>query len=58
VFDAITTADGLRGFWTPDSDAEPTLGSVARFGFSKAPVDLRMRIELESGRVAWSCLGD
>jgi uncharacterized protein YndB with AHSA1/START domain len=59
VFDAITTAEGLAGFWTPKSQAEPEVGSVAEFGFSEAPVPLRMRVdELDPGRrVRWTCLG-
>jgi len=56
---ALTTSEGLASFWTPDVTAEPTVGSEARFGFTGAPVDLRMRIDaIEPGRVAWTCLGD
>jgi len=60
VFGAIATRAGVASFWTSDLDLEPVVGSVARFGFPGAPVDLRMRIDaLESGRlVRWSCLGD
>ena len=60
VYEAISTHEGLTSFWTPDVDAEPAVGSVARFGFEKAPMDLRMRIDaLEPGRsVVWTCLGD
>jgi hypothetical protein len=57
---ATSTRDGLTAFWTPDCDAEPRVGSIARFGFAGAPVDLRMRVdELVDGRmVRWTCLGD
>lgn len=60
IYRAISTAEGLRSFWTADADAEPTVGSNARFGFPQAPVDLRMEITtLEPGaRVTWQCLGD
>jgi uncharacterized protein YndB with AHSA1/START domain len=60
VFDAVSTQDGLRSFWTPDADAEPEVGSIARFGFEGAPVNLKMRIDrLEPGsEVAWTCMGD
>jgi hypothetical protein len=60
IYDAITTQAGEAAFWTSDCDVEPVVGSVARFGFPGAPVDLRMRIEaLEAGQtVRWSCLGD
>lgn len=38
---------------------QPVVGSIARFGFPGAPVDLHMRVdELDPGRrVAWACLG-
>jgi uncharacterized protein YndB with AHSA1/START domain len=60
VFRALTTTQGLAAFWASDSEAEPRVGSVARFGFAGAPVDLRMRIDdLREGRsVTWACLGD
>lgn len=60
IYDAISTAEGLRSFWTADAEAQEDVGSEARFGFPAAPVDLRMRITaLEPGvRVAWECLGD
>ena len=60
VYRAISSKAGAASFWTSDLDLEPVVGSLARFGFAGAPVDLRMRIEaLEPGRlVRWSCLGD
>jgi uncharacterized protein YndB with AHSA1/START domain len=60
VYRAITTSEGLASFWTPDSEAASEVGGISRFGFSGAPVDLRMRIEsLEPGRrVEWTCVGD
>lgn len=60
IYRGISTAEGLRSFWTADADADPTVGSVARFGFPAAPVDLRMEVEaLEADRrVTWRCLGD
>lgn len=60
VYAAISTEAGEAAFWTSDLDLEPVIGSIARFGFPAAPVDLRMRIDaLEPGRlVRWRCLGD
>ena len=60
IYEAITTQVGAAAFWTPDCEVEPIVGSIARFGFDGAPVDLRMRIdELVRGeRIRWSCLGD
>src|SRR5687768_8101347 len=60
IYRAITTQEGEASFWTPDCDVQAIIGSVARFGFATAPVDLRMRIDgLAEGRsVRWTCLGD
>ena len=60
IYEAITTQSGEAAFWTSDCDVEPAVGSIARFGFPSAPVDLRMQIdELSPGqRIRWSCLGD
>jgi uncharacterized protein YndB with AHSA1/START domain len=56
---AITTGGGLASFWTPTATAEPVVGSEARFGFSGAPMPLRMRVDaIEPDRVTWTCLGD
>src|ERR1700674_240575 len=60
VYDAISAQDGLRGWWTTDSVAEPRVGSVAEFGFGKRKTLFRMSIlELSpSRRIVWECLGD
>lgn len=60
IYEALITSKGLAAFWTSQSQAEPTVGSVAVFRFGSTPADLKMRIDgLEPGkRVAWSCQGD
>jgi|SRR6266508_2947097 len=60
LFRALTTTDGLKGFWTPGSQVEPEVGTVAVFNFAGSPVELKLRIDrLDEGkRVAWTCLGD
>jgi uncharacterized protein YndB with AHSA1/START domain len=60
IYTAITTKAGEAAFWTSNCDVEPIVGSIARFGFPAAPVDLHMRIDaLEPGQmVRWTCLGD
>lgn len=59
LFEAITTSNGLRSFWTPDADAEAREGGDLRFGFAEAPVDLEMTVEsLEPGEaVTWVEIG-
>src|SRR5579864_4767080 len=60
VFAALATRDGLRGWWTADSEAEETVGGKAEFGFNRRQAVFRMEIlALEPGRrVVWRCLGD
>ena len=59
VYEALTAQAGLRGWWTADSVAEPTVGSVAEFGFYNRANLFQLRIdELQPGQhVAWTCLG-
>ena len=58
IYKAVSTEQGLQGFWTSDSKAEPRVGSIATFGFG-GPTQ-RMRIdELVPGkRVKWTALAD
>lgn len=60
VYAAITTAAGLRSWWTADTKAEEKVGGKAEFGFDKRGTVFRMKIEkLDPGkRVVWSCHGD
>lgn len=60
IFDAIATQRGQTAFWTADAMVQPSLGSMAEFGFPGAPVKLKMRVErLEPDKlVEWRCEGD
>ena len=59
VFAAITTQEGLAGWWTTDCSAEPVLGSEASFGFEGHSVVFTMRIDAidEPELVHWLCTG-
>jgi uncharacterized protein YndB with AHSA1/START domain len=48
VFDALSTTEGQRGFWTADCDVSPTR---ARFGFPEAPVDLDVDVTTEPDKL-------
>jgi uncharacterized protein YndB with AHSA1/START domain len=60
VYQAVATQQGQRGFWTADATVQPTIGSIAEFGFPETPAKLKMRVErLEPDRlVEWHCQGD
>jgi uncharacterized protein YndB with AHSA1/START domain len=58
VFSALTTTEGLSGWWTTKVTAEPTVGSVVEFTFEEG-FNPRMRVtDLAPGAlVAWECVG-
>jgi hypothetical protein len=60
LFQAVSTTDGLTAFWTADAAVQPSVGSIASFGFPGAPARLKMRIETldPDKEVAWLCEGD
>ena len=57
IYAALTTPQGLRGWWTADCDVETTVGGELRFRFG--PHYKHMRItQLDSAReVRWLCTG-
>lgn len=48
VFEALTTTEGQRGFWTADCEVSH---DRARFGFAQAPVDLETTVVLEPDKL-------
>lgn len=59
LYRILTTADGLRSFWTSDADAEAREGASLRFGFEEAPVDLSMTVGtmVEGVSIEWTSIG-
>ena len=54
LYDAITTQKGLAGWWTPQAEAEPTVGALNEFHFLETTLVFRVD-KLEPARhVAWS----
>ena len=48
VFEALSTTNGQRAFWTPDCDMS---ADHARFGFPQAPMDLLTDVITEPGKL-------
>src|SRR3990170_3013070 len=48
VFEALSTTEGQRAFWTADCDVS---ADRARFGFPQAPVDLVTDVTTEPGKL-------
>ncbi|WP_276372866.1 SRPBCC domain-containing protein [Chryseolinea sp. H1M3-3] len=57
VYSAITRQEGLSAWWTPDTNAKPEVGSIARFGFGPAYFKEMKITELKSPElVKWTCI--
>lgn len=53
VYEALTTIDGLAGWWTRDTDGDERVGGVIRFRFPAGGFDMEV-VELVPGRrVLW-----
>jgi uncharacterized protein YndB with AHSA1/START domain len=60
VYAAIATQNGMRNWWTADTNMDEKAGGKAEFGFDKRGVVFRMDIQkLDSGKqVVMHCHGD
>jgi hypothetical protein len=58
VFEALTTLDGLRGWWTPIVSGDGSEGGELAFGFEGLNETITMRVEQATAPVAvsWQCL--
>jgi uncharacterized protein YndB with AHSA1/START domain len=52
VFQALTTIEGLRGWWTNETKGDPREGAVIDFGFCK----MRVEEARPSRSVLWKCI--
>ncbi len=53
VYDALTTLDGLSGWWATDTSGDPSVGGVLQFRFEAGGIDMEV-VELEPDRsVRW-----
>ena len=59
VADALTTQQGIAGWWTDDVTLPDGAGATMTLGFPVAPLPFRLRVdEADERRVAWSSVGD
>jgi uncharacterized protein YndB with AHSA1/START domain len=56
VYDALTTLDGLAGWWTPTVSGSPTAGGEITFSFGDEKVVMRVDRASRPTSVAWTCL--
>lgn len=54
TYKALTTRDGLAGWWTADTQGQSQVGGVLRFRFGASGFDMKV-LELQPGkRVLWA----
>src|SRR5947209_3426613 len=53
VYEALTTIDGLAGWWTEDTTGSTELGGVIQFRFPPGGFDMEVIEQKASERVAW-----
>ncbi|MFF4345029.1 SRPBCC domain-containing protein [Kitasatospora sp. NPDC001540] len=53
VYTALTTVQGLAGWWTEDTDGDPATGGVVRFRFPPGGFDMKVLDTEPARRVRW-----
>jgi uncharacterized protein YndB with AHSA1/START domain len=53
VYDALTTIDGLAGWWTGDTSGSTEVGGVIRFRFAPGGFDMEVVEVVDAQRVRW-----
>jgi hypothetical protein len=57
VFEALTTLEGLRGWWTPLSSGSPAVDGDLRVDFDRAGQYIRIHVDVASPpSVQWTCI--
>jgi uncharacterized protein YndB with AHSA1/START domain len=57
VYDALTTIDGLAGWWTTETTGSTELGGVIEFRFVAGGFDMRVDELAPAERVRWQVVG-
>jgi uncharacterized protein YndB with AHSA1/START domain len=56
VYEALTTLDGLAGWWTPTVTGDPHEGGEVVFGFGDQRIVMRVTEATHPSRVQWACV--
>ncbi|MGY2874816.1 uncharacterized protein YndB with AHSA1/START domain [Marmoricola sp. URHA0025 HA25] len=57
VYEALTTIDGLAGWWTDDTKGRAEPGGVIEFRFPPGGFDMEVTEQVPSERVSWTVVG-
>ncbi|MGG0174822.1 SRPBCC family protein [Gottfriedia acidiceleris] len=60
VFEAITTTEGIKSWWSTDAKAEPQLGSITEVAFYNRQAVFQLQVDqIENGKLLeWTALHD
>ncbi|MEH7513750.1 SRPBCC domain-containing protein [Gottfriedia acidiceleris] len=60
VFEAITTTEGIKSWWSTDAKAEPQLGSITEVAFYNRQAVFQLQVdEIEPGKLLeWTAIHD
>ncbi|MGG7099622.1 SRPBCC family protein [Rhodococcus sp. 24CO] len=53
VYAALTTIDGLAGWWTRDTDGDPNIGGTLQFRFGEGRIEMTVAELQPDKRVLW-----
>ena len=56
IYNAITTQEGLAGWWTTDTTAKPEVGFVNVFIFGKFRNEMKVTELSRNKKVQWECI--
>lgn len=56
VYAALTTIDGLAGWWASDTSGDPEVGGVIAFRFAPGGFDLAVRESVPGKKVLWEVI--
>jgi uncharacterized protein YndB with AHSA1/START domain len=54
VYEALTTIDGLAGWWTDDTKGSTDVGGVIEFRFPPGGFDMQVTEQVPGSRVSWT----
>ncbi len=57
VYAALTTPEGLRGWWTQDCDVPTEVGQTLHFQFGRNHKDMRIERLVPGREMRWRCTG-
>ena len=57
VYTLLTEKEGIQGWWTPDANLEPKIGTIAEFNFGNRYHNEMEIIDLQQNKkVVWKCI--